>query len=81
MHSSLYAQSLASNFWEPIKCLYLNNRHCWARATLISIKSYKTIYYPFNISDSKCEWNCNTADDQYTWVCVTNKVKNMNILN
>ena len=76
-----FDESLDSNSWGSIKCLTLNNRYCWARATLIIINSYKINYYSFTISDNKCEGNSNTTDDPYTWVCAPNKVKYINVLN
>ena len=26
-----------------------------------------------------CSGSCNTIDDPYTWVCVPNKIKNINV--
>ena len=35
--------------------------------------------YPFTVSVNKCGGSCNTVDDVYDRVCVSNKVKNMNV--
>ena len=35
--------------------------------------------YPFTVSVNKCGGSCNTVDDVYDQVCVSNKVKNMNV--
>ena len=61
------------------KCVFLKNWPCQARITLVNINSNETIYYPFTISGNKFGRSCNTVEDPYGWICVLNKVKNMNL--
>ena len=74
-----FGASLASNYKEPIKCVSLNNKPCKARKTLIKINSDKALFYPFTVSANNCSGSCNTFDDSYSWICVRNKVKNLNL--
>ena len=61
-----FGESLASNYKEPIKYIYIymNNQSCQARPTLGNINSDET---PF--SSIYC----------YAGVCVLNKTNNMNV--
>ena len=47
--------------------------------TIVDINSNKTLYYPFTVDVKKYGENCNTINDPYAWVCVPDKVKNMNV--
>ena len=72
-------ESLASNFKERIKCVSLNNPPCQVTPTLVKINSKEPPSYRFTVSIIKCGGGCNTIDDLYVWVCVSEKVKNMNV--
>ena len=67
-------ESLASK--GPIKCVSLNNLSCKVDQ---NINSDETLFYPFAVRVNKCGGGCNTIDDPYARVCVTNKLKNMNV--
>lgn len=62
-----------------VQNVFLKNWPCQARVTLVNINSNETIYYPFTISGNKFGRSCNTVEDRYGWICVLNKVKNMNL--
>ena len=68
-----------SNFEGRLKLISLNNVPCQTRPALIEVNSNETPFYPFTVGFNKCGGSCNTTDDLYTWVCVPNKVTNMNI--
>ena len=66
-----------------IKCVSLNKRPCQARPALVDVNSNEPVYCPFT-----ARWicntgggRCNTTEDQYAQICITNKVKNMNVEN
>ena len=56
----------------------LNKCPCQARSTLVDINSDEILFYPFTVSINKWGGSCNAIDDPYAWVCVSNKVKNVN---
>ena len=35
--------------------------------------------YSYVVSVEKCGGGCNTVDDPYAWICIPNKVKNINV--
>ena len=43
------------------------------------MNSNETLFYPFTVSVNKCGESCTNIDDLYARVCVSNKVKNMNV--
>ena len=36
-------------------------------------------YYPFMVNLARCNGNCNTFDDPFGRICVSNKMENVNI--
>ena len=50
---------LATNYKEPIKCVYLNNPPCQTRPTIVNINSGETLFYPFTVIINKCGGSCN----------------------
>ena len=74
-----FGKSLAFNSKRPIKCLSLNNQPCKDRPLFFYTNSDKTLFYPFT-SVNKSGGSCNTINDLYPRVCVSNKEKkNMNL--
>ena len=45
--------------------------------TLVDTNSNETLLYPYTASANKCGGSCNTIDDPYPQICVSNEVKNM----
>ena len=50
---------LATNYKEPIKCVYLNNPPCQTRPTIVNINSGETLFYPVTVIVNKCGGSCN----------------------
>ena len=74
-----FGESLVSNSKVPIKYVSLNNYLCQATVTLVNVSSSETLVYLVTVSVDNCSGSCNTINDSYAWVCVSNKVKNMNV--
>ena len=74
-----FSESLVPNLKRPIKYVSLNNQKCKARPPLVNINYDETIFYPFTASVNNCGGNCNTIDDSFSPVCISNKVKNMSL--
>ena len=74
-----FGESLVSNSKVPIKYVSLNNHLCQATVTLVNVNSSETLFYLVTVSVDNCNGSCNTINDSYAWVCVSNKVKNMNV--
>ena len=70
-----FGESLASNSRGRLN----NNQQCQAWPAIVNANSNKTLLYPFTVSINKCRGSCNTIDDPYTQIRVSNKIKNVNI--
>ena len=46
---------------------------------LVNINSNENVFYPFTDNVNKCGGSCNIIDDSHAWVCVPNKLKNVNL--
>ena len=62
-----------------IKCMFLINKPCIIRSTLIDSNPVELNYYPLMISLGKFNGSCNAADDLSTKMCVLTKRKGVNI--
>lgn len=45
----------------------------------VNVNPNEPLHYPFVVSLDKCGRSCNTIDGPYTRVCVSNKLKNINL--
>lgn len=57
----------------------LNNLSCQARPTIADTNFDKPLYYSIKVSVNKCGESCNAINNPCAEVCVSNKVKNMNV--
>ena len=63
----------------PLECISIGNEECKVRPEIVNLNSNKPIFYPYNISTSKCSGSCSNINDSYTKLCVPDAVKNLNI--
>ena len=63
----------------PLKRVSMNNQECRVKATIVDINNNESLFCSHNVTVYKCINNCNTINDQYAQVCVSNVVKDMNI--
>ena len=75
----IFGESLTSNSEGHINFMFLNNHPYQSRPTLINLTSNEPLFYSFSVSVNKCGPRCNTSDDSYFQVCVSDKVKSMNV--
>lgn len=72
-------ESLTSKSKGLIKCVSLSKRPCYARPTLVNRNPNEPLYYLFTVSVNKCCGSCNIIDNPHVRVCVSDKVKNINV--
>ena len=46
---------------------------------MFNINSDKSVFFPFSIKTSKCSSTCNSINDIYAKLCVSDVVKNINL--
>ena len=73
------SKSLASYSEAYLNFISLDNWPCQAKPTLVNINSNQPLYCLDTVSVNKCGGSFNTIDDPRAWVCVPNKVRNMNV--
>ena len=57
----------------------MNNQACKIRPEIIIVNSNEPVFYPFSIKTSKCSGSCNTINDPYAKICVSDVVKDLNV--
>ena len=62
-----------------ISCISINNQTCKIRPEIIIVNSNEPVFYPFSIKTSKCSGSCNTINDPYAKICVSDVVKDLNV--
>ena len=67
---------LSSSITGALNCVSMNNQECKARPKIVDISSSNPIFYPFSVKISRCSGNCNSINDPYARICVTDTVKN-----
>ena len=73
----VFISSLVST--TPISCISMNNQTCKIRPEIIIVNSNEPVFYPFSIKTSKCSGSCNTINDPYAKICVSDVVKDLNV--
>ena len=63
----------------PLQCVSLKNQECKVRTEIVNFNSNESIFYPSIIGTSKCSGNCDSINDPYAKLCVSDVVKNLNI--
>ena len=58
------------------KCMFLNDKTCMIRSTIIDMNPAELKYYPFMISLNQCTGSCNVFS---TKICVVNETKDINV--
>ena len=62
-----------------LECVSMNNQECKIRSEIINVKTNEPMFYPYSITINKCKGSCNTINDPYTKLCVSNTIKNINV--
>ena len=60
-------------------CISINNQECNVRPEIVDVSSNNPIFYPFSVKINRCSGNCNSINDPYAMICVSNIVKNLNV--
>ena len=58
-----------------LKCVSMTNQECKVRPQIVNVNSDEPVFYPFSIKTSKCSGSCNSINDPYAKICVSDVVK------
>ena len=75
---SLFLSSLVTT--TSLSCISINNQACKARSEIINVNSNNPVFYPFSIKTSKCSGHCNNINDPYAKICVSDVIKDLNVI-
>ena len=70
---------LSSSITDALNCISINNQGCKVRPEIVDVSSNNPIFYPFRIKINRCNGNCNSINDPYAKICVSDIVKNLNV--
>ena len=62
-----------------LECVSMNNQECKISSEIINVNTNKAIFYPYSIKINKCKGSCNTINDPYAKMCVSDTIKNINV--
>ena len=62
----------------PLECVSMNNQECKVRPEIVNVSSKELVFFPFNIRTSKWSGSCNSINDPYAELCVSDVIKNLN---
>ena len=68
------------NFTNALKCISMKNQEYKVRPKIININSNNRIFYPFSVKINRCNGNCNNINDPYERICISDTIKNLNVL-
>ena len=61
------------------KMCFNNNQECKKRPEIINIHTNEPSLYLYSILVNKCSGSCNSINDPYTKLCISDVAKNMNM--
>ena len=69
----------SSSIIGALNCVSINNQECKVRPEIVDVSSNNPIFYPFSVKINRCSGNCNSINDPYANICVSDVVKNLNV--
>ena len=70
---------LSSSITSALKCISFNNQGCKVRPKIVDVSSDNPIFYPSSVEINRCNGDCNSINDPYAKICVSEVVKNLNV--
>ena len=64
---------------DPLKCFSMNNQEWKLRTKIIDINNNEPSFYPYSIKVNKCSGSCNSINNPYAKLRVTDVAKNINV--
>ena len=67
--------TVISNIIGTFECISMNNQEFKVRPKIVDVSSNNPIFYPFSVKINRCSGNCNSINDPYARICVSDIVK------
>ena len=62
-----------------LDCVSMNKQKCKIRSEIINVNTNEPVFYPYSITINKCQGSCNTINDPYAKLCVSDIIKSINV--
>ena len=62
-----------------LECVLMNYQECKVRSEIIDVNTNEPMFYPYSIKINKSKGSCNTINDPYAKLCVSDAIKNINV--
>ena len=62
-----------------LECVSMNNQGCKIRTERINLSTNEPMFYPYSIKMNRCKGSCNTINNPYAKICVSDQMKNINV--
>ena len=59
-----------------LECVSMNNQERQIRTEIINLNTNEPMFYPYSIEINRCKGSCNTINDPYVKICVSDQIKN-----
>ena len=63
-----------------LECVSMNNQECKLRTEIINFNTNEPMFYRYSIKMNKCKGSCNTINNLYAKICVSDNIKNTNVI-
>ena len=60
-----------------LSCISMSNQKCKVRPQIVDANSEESMFFPFSIKTSKCGGSCNSVNNPYGKLCVSDVVKKL----
>ena len=62
-----------------LSCISANNQECKVKPQIVNVSRDDPVFFPFSINRSYCSDSCNSINNPYAKLCVSDVVKNWNV--
>ena len=62
-----------------LSCISMNNQECKVRPQIVNVNGDDPVFFTFSIKTSKCSGSCNSINDPFAKLCISDVVKKLNV--
>ena len=66
------------SYVDSLKCVPMNIQERKIRSEIINVNINEPMFYPYSIKINNCKGSCNTINDPYAKLCISDTIKNIN---
>ena len=62
-----------------LECVSMNNQECKIRTEIINLNTNEPMFYPYSVKINRYKGSCNTNNDSYAKICVSDQIEKTNV--